>query len=219
MFYKEVDKRHRDTMIAYLKKHFRYHTMNSWNGSTSYANNIKLYNLDKPADIDEQTWWEMLEITQWQERLSDLLEDFSRKHNWQWQAGINGRSGGYLVLYRGGIKPSGYKSYCTNCGQKNYQPVPEGQIGICGRCDAEARVNFKQTHMQVFTWPGKEIDMYEDFDSWTLRELRERVDLVQEFDNLCETIVEEYFYICRNYRITGQEVLVPKTIKVLEPVG
>jgi hypothetical protein len=112
-----------------------------------------------------------------------------------------------------------YKSYCTQCGQKNYQAVPEGQIGTCGRCDAEARVNFKKTHMQVFTWPGKEIDMYEDFDSWTLRELKERVDLVQDFDNLCETIVEEYFYICRNYRITEQEVLVPKTIKVLELVS
>jgi hypothetical protein len=219
MYYKEVDKHNRKAMTAFLKKHFRYHTMNSWNRSTSYANNIKLYNLDKPTDIDEQTWWEMLEITQWQERLSDLLEDFGRVHKWLWQAGINGRSGGYLVLYRGGIKPSGYKSYCTHCGQKNYQEVPEGQIGICGRCDAKARVNFKQTHMQVFTWPGKDIDMYEDFEGWILRELRERVDLVQEFDKLCETIVEEYSYICRNYRITEEEILVPKTIKVLEPVG
>jgi hypothetical protein len=219
MFYKEVDKRYRDEMIVFLKKHFRYDTMNSWNRSTSYANNIKLHNFDKPADINEQTWWELLEITQWQERLSDLLEEFGRAYNWLWQAGINGRSGGYVVLYRGGIKPSGYKSYCTHCGQKNYQAVPEGQIGICGRCDAKARVNFKQTHMQVFSWPGKDIDMYKDFEDWTLSTLRERVELVQEFDKLCETIVEEYLYICRNYRITEEEILVPKTIKVLEPVG
>jgi hypothetical protein len=161
----------------------------------------------------------MLEIAEWQEIMSDLLEDFSRRYDWQWQARINGRSGGYVVLYRGGIKPSGYKSYCTHCGQKNYQAVPEGQIGICGRCDAEARVNFKQTHMQIFTWPGKDVDMHEDFDDWSLSELRERVELVQEFDRLCETIVEEYFYICRNYRITEEEILVPKTIKILEPVG
>jgi hypothetical protein len=97
--------------------------------------------------------------------------------------------------------------------------VPEGQIGICGRCDAKARVNFKQTHMQVFTQPGRDVDMYEDFEGWTSSELRERVDLVQEFGKLCETIVEEYFYICRNYRITEQEILIPKTIKVLEPVA
>ncbi len=218
MFCKEVNKRYREAMTAFLKKHFRYNTMNSWNRSTSYANNIKLYNIDKPDDVDNDTWWEMLWITEWQEKLSDLLEDFGRKYNWQWQAGINGRSGGYVVLYKGGIKPSGYKSYCTHCGQKNYEAVPEGQIGTCGRCEAKARVNFKQTHMQVFSWPGKDVDMYEDFEGWSLSELRERVELTQDFDRLCFDIVSAYCETCRNYRITEEEILVPKTIKVLEPV-
>jgi hypothetical protein len=219
MFYKEVDKRYRNSMMDFLKKHCRYDTMNSWNRSTSYANNIKLHNFDKPSDINEQTWWGMLEISQWHERLSNLLEDFGREHNWQWQAGINGRSGGYVVLYRGGIKPSGYKSYCAYCGQKNYQEVPDGEISICGRCEAKARVNFKETHMQVFTWPGKDTDMYEDYEDWTLRNLRERVDLVHDFDRLCDSIVTEYLNLCRNYRIAEEEILVPKIIKVLEPVS
>ena len=219
MYYKEVDKRYREAMLAFLKKHFKYNTMNSWNRSTSYANNIKLHNIEKPDDINSETWWEMLGITEWQEKLSDLLEDFGRRYEWQWQAGINGRSGGYVVLYRGGIKPSGYKSYCTHCSQKNYEAVPEGEIGICGRCDAKARVNFKQTHMQVFTCPGKDVDMYEDFEGWTLSQLRERVELVQDFDRLCEEIMTAYICICRNYRIKEEEILVPKTIKVLEPVG
>jgi hypothetical protein len=219
MYYKQINKRCRKSLAAFLKKHFRYHTMNSWNRSTSYANCIKLHHVDKPSDIDSDTWWGMLGIAEWQEKMSDLLEDFSRKHNWQWQAGINGRSGGYVVLYKGGIKPSGYKSYCTHCGQKNYQAVPEGKAGICGRCDAKARVNFEQTHMQVFTWPGKDIDMYEDFEDWTLSELRERTELVQEFDKLCDDIVSAYVRICKNYCITEQQILVPKTIKVLEPVA
>lgn len=193
--------------------------MNSWNRSTSYANNIKLYNIDKPADIDKDTWWQLIEITSWQEKLSYFLADFGRSYNWQWQAGINGRSGGYLVLYQGGIQPSGYKSYCSHCGQKNYQEVPEGQTGICGRCDAKARVNFKQMHMQIFTRPGKDTDMNEDFRDWSTDELRDRVKLVQEFDRLCDSIVQEYISTCRGYRITEEEILVPKTIKVLEPVG
>ncbi len=218
MYYKEVDKRYREVMAAFLKKHYRYHTMNSWNKSNSYANNIKLYNIDKPADIDSNKCWEMIGVAQWQEKLSSLLEDFGKKHNWLWQAGINGRSGGYVVLYRGGIKPSGYKSYCIHCGQKNYQAVVDGEVGICGRCDARARVNFKQTHMQVFTLPGKEVDMHWDFDGWTLSDLRERVELVQDFDMLSDDLVAAYFDICRNYRITEEEILVPKTIKVLEPI-
>ena len=219
MFYREIDKRFREAMTAFLKKHFRYHTMNSWNRSTSYANNIKLHNVEKPETIDSDTWREMLWITEWQNILSDLLEDFSRKHNWQWQAGVNGRSGGYVVLYKGGIKPSGYESYCTHCGQKNYQAVADGDIGVCGRCDAKARVNFKQTHMQVFTWPGKDVDMQEDFEDWTLSEIREQVELVQDFDKLCAEITGAYINLCRNYRIAEEEILVPKTIKVLEPVA
>jgi hypothetical protein len=192
--------------------------MNSWNKSTSYANNIKLYNIDKPADIDSDNWLEMIGITLWQEKLSSLLEDFGKNHNWLLQAGINGRSGGYVVLYQGGIKPSGYKSYCTHCGQKNYQTVPEGLKGACGRCDAKERINFKQTHMQVFTWPGKDLDIGEDFQNWSLFELQERVALVQEFDHLCDNITENYIDTCRNYRIVEEEILVPKTIKILEPV-
>ena len=218
MYYKQIDKRYRETMVKFLKNHFRYTTMNSWNKSTSYANNIKLYNIDKPNYVDEETFWEMIGISQWQEKLSDLLEDFGRRHDWLWQAGINGRSGGYVVVYRGGIKPSGYKSYCTHCGQKNYEAVPEDQIGTCGRCDAKARINFKQTHMQVFTWPGKSVDEYEDFSDWTLSEIRSRVELVQDFDRLCDSIAAEYIDLCKNYRIAEEEILVPKTIKVLEPV-
>lgn len=216
MFYRHINLKKRGAMIAFLKKHFRYNTMNSWNQSTSYANNIKLHNVAKPKNIDSDTWWGMLWISEWQEKLSDLLEEFGEKYNWQWQAGINGRSGGYVVLYQGGIKPSGYKSYCTHCGQKNFQAVPEGQDGICGRCDAKARVNFKQTHMQVFTWPGKSID--EDFEDWTMGQIRDRVELIQDFDRLCDSIVDEYISTCRNYHIAEEEILVPKTIKVLEPV-
>lgn len=219
MYYKEVDKRCRQAMTAFLKEHFRYNTMNSWNRSTSYANNIKLHNIDKPSDVNNDTLWEMLWVTGWRNILSELLEDFDRKHNWRWQAGINGRSGGYVVLYRGGIKPSGYKSYCTHCGQKNYQAVPEGQTGICGRCDAKARINFRQTHMQVFTWPGKNVDMYEDFEGWTVSDLRERVELVQDFDRLCDDIATTYLNLCRNYRVAEEEIFVPKTVKVLEPVA
>ena len=189
MFYKEVNVKKRGEMITFLKKHFRYPTMNSWNRSTSYANCIKLHKIDKPTDIDNEIFWQMIGITDWQEKLSDLLAEFGRQHDWLWQAGINGRSGGYVVLYQGGIQPSGYKSHCTHCGQLNYQEVSDGKTGICGRCDARARVNFAQTHMQLFTWPGRDLDMEEDFHDWGIEELRQRVELVQEFDRDRKSVV------------------------------
>jgi len=73
--------------------------------------------------------------------------------------------------------------------------------------------------MQVFTWPGKSTGEYEDFSDLTLSEIRERVELVQDFDKLCDDIVSAYLEICRNYRISEEEILVPKTIKILEPVA
>ena len=218
MYDKQLDKRNRGAMTAFLQGHLRYHTMNIWNQSTTYANCIKLHHVDKPEAIDNDTWYEMISISEWQDQLSDMLEDFGRKHDFAWQAGINGRSGGYVVLYKGGIKPSGYKSYCTECGQKNYQVVPDDEVGTCGRCNAKARINFEKTHMQVFTWPGKDVDMYEEFEDWALSGLKERVELIQDFDRLCDDIVKAYCVLCENHRITEEEILVPKTIKVLEPV-
>jgi hypothetical protein len=122
------------------------------------------------------------------------------------------------VLYQGGIKPSGYQSYCTHCGQRNYQAVPEGEMGICGRCQAKARINYKQSPMQVFTWPGRGMDMDEDFRDWSTEQLVERVELVVEFDRLCKRVVETYIQLCRDYRITETEIMVPETVKVLEPI-
>ena len=57
--------------------------------------------------------------------------------------------------------------------------------------------------------------MDEDFEDWALHELQERVELIQSFDRLCDDIVSAYADICRNYRIAEEQILVPKTIKVL----
>jgi len=46
----------------------------------------------------------------------------------------------------------------------------------------------------------------------------DQTELVQEFDKLCDDIVSAYVRICKNYRITEEQILVPKTIKVLEPL-
>ena len=61
--------------------------------------------------------------------------------------------------------------------------------------------------------------MGEDFDDWTLTELQKRVELVQSFDRLADDIVSAYVDICKNNHIIEREILVPKTIKVLEPVA
>ena len=46
LFEKKVDLRNKAKMIDFLENHFRYSTMNSWNGCSSYANCIKIYSLE-----------------------------------------------------------------------------------------------------------------------------------------------------------------------------
>ena len=81
-------------------KRIKYYTMNSWNLSTAPAYNLKIYNVIDNNLRDKV--YEMLECEDFYFEINDLIHNFDIKHNHKWQAGFNGRSGGYLVLYTGG---------------------------------------------------------------------------------------------------------------------
>ena len=213
LFSKRVDKRSRAEMTAYLSGHFRDNTMNSWNRSTSYACNMKLYKLGLDQETEDKLW-DMIQVPEFYEWLNERIEDFNWQHNYLWQAGWNGRSGGYLVLYQGGSKPSGYRSYCTKCGQKNYTSIAETG-NWCGVCNEEARVDYIKPPMQIFSFPGRDVDMDEDFEDWSLYELQQRTELVQEFDRLADDIVAEALYIAQNHSVEERTVYMPTTELVL----
>lgn len=95
-------------MTDYLKNHFRYNTMNSWNRSTSYANNIKLHNLHLPKEIKDKAWDFVcgdIECLDWQFAVDDAFFQFLKETGFS--AGFNGRSGGYIVMYETGTDNSG----------------------------------------------------------------------------------------------------------------
>lgn len=98
MFESQVNTENRDAMIAFLNNHFRYYTMNSWNRSTSYANNVKLYNLNLTKEqLDKAYEIIDLDFTELNFSISDEINNFY--HETGYSAGFNGRSGGYIVLY------------------------------------------------------------------------------------------------------------------------
>ncbi len=279
-FFQKVDKRSREAMVGFLKNHFRYHTMNSWNQSTSYANCLKIHSLGLESDIVDKLY-EMIEIDSFYWEINNLIHQFNSNHNYQWQCGFNGRSSGYLVLYTGGCKISEYKSYCLECGQRNYKLVPpenpssEEQLRVyanlkdfwtdeviyknfvgelpgfqlskdkcleiirdektqirngkgqytetnrCGKCGSNSRVNYDESPVEVFSYPGRSVDMGEDFnaESWSMEALRERVNLVQEFDQLCDKIVSIAYDMAKNNIVEEEVIMVPKTVKKLRHVG
>ena len=214
-FYQNVDLRSRTEMVNFLREHFRYPTMNSWNRSTSYANNLKIHHLDLPQEIERKAF-ELLSVNDIDMEINDLIREWNYEHQYRWQAGFNGRSGGYLVLYQGSLEPTEHKSICTNCGQLNFQTTEKSNQ--CGVCRQTTRVNLEKPRMMIKTYPGRSTDQYEDFEDWSLEELRERVKLVQSFDQLCDNIVAQLIYICENFEVVEQEICVPKTIRVLQEV-
>lgn len=121
-FQKKVDRRSRAAMRAFLARHFRYDTMNSWNGLTSYANNVKTHRLGLTPEQSGKAD-EMLETDYWDE-IRDPIDDFTESQGYEYTIGTNGRSGGYLVLYQSRREKTGHLSYCPSCGQRNFKKVP-----------------------------------------------------------------------------------------------
>lgn len=212
-FYQRVDLRSRSAMEEYLANHFRYPTMNSWNRSTSYAHNMKIHRLGLDHDIVTKLF-EMIQLDEFHDRLRDHIREFGEQHDYRWQAGMNGRSGGYLVLYKGAREPSGYKSYCTSCGQRNYTSVSETG-DVCGLCHNPCRLDYPTTHMRVVTYPGQSVDMDQDFEEWSLSELKDRVLLVQDFGRLADAMVLETVWMANNCTVKEEIRLVEQRRQVL----
>ena len=276
-FWKPV-KKTKTAMVAFLKKHPRYHTMNSWNLSHSYAQCVKLHSLPldrwltKPqidmayefleVDGEEQPWLDIR--TEW--------ENFSDRHNQDWTISANGRSSGYFVLYATHKKP-GFRSRCQHCGQGNFKravPVPlpgsthlvamateamnelrlgkpgdyvkqqgwsdadidarlaEIRIDVevngpwipnqCGRCHTIGKMFTFEKQLVDVQMSCAGIDMDRDYEAWSLSELRNKVDLVQDFDRTCDWCLQVFVDCCKTLKVVEQRILVPKTVKTVVDV-
>lgn len=95
MFYKKgIDITNDKQMFNFLKNHFTYYTMNSWNLLESIANNVKLYNLGLSGNCD--TVLALLEASEY-DTIGFMIADWEKAHP-GYRVIFNGRSYGYLVL-------------------------------------------------------------------------------------------------------------------------
>ena len=124
MFYKTgVDITNDRQMFEFLKGHFEYPTMSSWNRLYSIANDVKMYRLGLTGD-----WWMALKLLEngEYENLNWIIQEWLEDHK-GYEVYFNGRSGGYLILKakdsNGSILPDDilesdnyedYKSYCKH---------------------------------------------------------------------------------------------------------
>lgn len=92
----KVNKNSCKDMWEFLRYHYHYYTMNSWNNLRSIANNVKLYNLGLSGD-----YWKLLEIFEVDHyfTINNMIKMWEIEEvNNGYKVGFNGRSGGYLVL-------------------------------------------------------------------------------------------------------------------------
>ena len=129
MFYKTgIDIANDKQMFNFLKEHFVYPTMSSWNRLYSIANNVKLYRLHLTGD-----WCTALSLLENGEydTLRWMIHDWVTEHR-GYEVYFNGRCGGYLILkdadYNGNLLPESildsdtYEDYKEWC-RENYGTV------------------------------------------------------------------------------------------------
>ena len=208
--------RTKKAMIDFLRNHFRYNTMNSWNRSTSYAVKIKIDCLRMTSE-ERSRCYDLLgcDGAADDSGFNDALHMFDIAHDYEWQIGVNGRSGGYAVLYEGRREPSGYESRCTACGQLNYTSV-EKTGKRCGKCGAEARVDFTTPHTRVVSFPGRGTDMDEDFSGpdWSAGMAKRHFDVVWAFDVAVENACRNFLAYAKETHAEEITVMVPHKVTV-----
>ena len=167
MFYKTgVDICNTKSMWNFLKNHYTYYTMNSWNRQKSIAHNVKLYNLKLDGDwtVAMSYLFDEADAGLLQMYIEDEIREFVDENPY-YEVFFNGRSGGYLVI----SKKQGHGSVLPSCVN-----------------DYDTYEDFKQ---------GVKDSWYEERVSDYARELREAVEIVREFDKLCDRLrdlVNEY---------------------------
>ena len=167
MFYKTgVDICNTKSMWNFLKNHYTYYTMNSWNRSQSIANNVKLHrlNLDGDWTVAMRYLFDEADSGCLQIFIEDEIREFEEENPY-YKVFFNGRSGGYLVI----SEKQGHGSVLPSCVN-----------------DYDTYEDFKQ---------GVKDSWYEERVSDYTRELREAVEIVREFDKLCDRLrdlVNEY---------------------------
>lgn len=160
MFYTTgIDIASTKSMWNFLKSHYTYYTMNSWNRQKSIAHNVKLYNLNLEGDWTVAMNYLLDEADSGllQMYIDDEIRAFEEKYPY-YKVFFNGRSGGYIVLgnsdNNGSVIPSCVDDYDT------YRDFKE-----------DVKAGWNQYNVS-------------DFD----RELRDAVEVVREFDRLCDRL-------------------------------
>ena len=205
MFYKKgLDISNTKQMFEFLKGHFTYDTMNSWNGLKSIANNVKIYILDLEGDC-----WNALRYLEDDEyfNINSMIEDWEAEHE-GYAVGFNGRSGGYLVLYskfnNSNILPAMITDYDT------YEEFKDACQEYYGG------VKYYKSDLRFYT------KIVQDFDKLCdeIRDYVNELSLRSFIDDKIEVLMDDFVYDYKddmNYMgVKYPEILATETVDLIQ---
>ena len=201
--------------LEYLQSHFRYSTMSGWNRVMSFARNVKLHRIGAPNEaydfVNEEIAYE---------DVRQIINDFQANHLDNYTIGFNGRSSGYLVLYKCHYEETGHKSYCRNCGEKNFKEVV-GEMGKCGYCGANCRVNVKRPPRHLVIECGKQIgdevldyDIKEELDEDQIDTINTMYQLIKDFNECVDECISAFLNFVESHKFVEEEKIVTRKVRV-----
>lgn len=193
LYYTGLKERTLESKFDYIKEHFTYDIMNSWNALESIANKVKIYDLNLTSkQIDK--FFELVDIdsSYIYDSLAFTIEDFESLTNTD--IFFNGRNGGYLV-----IVPK-FKHYKKNMNLLDL--FFDDNI-----YDYETLKEFKKESLDSAYGKSNE-----DINN----ELEECYYLLKSFDLLCDLLRAELIYILDNANIKEETELVENTYRYIE---
>lgn len=193
VFFTGLKEKTLEQKFQYIKNHYVYNVMNSWNRLQSIANNIKIYNLELTNEqidkffelisIDEELLYANLQFT---------IEDFEDITNTN--IFFNGRSNGYLVIV-------------PKFDQYNKRMNILDLFFDDNIYDYDTLKEFKKESLD--TAYGKD---NEDINN----NLEECYYLLKSFDLLCDLLREELIYILEKAEIKEEKEIVEQINKYVE---
>lgn len=190
-FYAGLKEKTTEEKYQYLKNHFTYDILNSWNNLKSIANNVKIYRLGLTSE-QENKFFELMEIDPDYICLNQeyIIDDF--KLITKTEIFFNGRSGGYIV-----ITPD-FKEVQRN--EHIFEWLGVEEISYCN--------NYKEFKEEKNQYTGSYNYSYKE-------EIEEAYLYIKAFDKLCDILRSELIYILDNYKIEEEEKVITKTVKTI----
>lgn len=177
----------------YINKHFTYFTMNSWNRTTSIANNVKAYNLplsrEQKNKLFEILADENLSMDFYAE-INNTIKEYEAKEKAEYNninVYFNGRSGGYLVLTPAHSNQNIINEMITDF--NNYDEALQ-ELKDCGSTHKEAQAELKEAILNDF-------------------------EVVKRFDIFCDDLLNQTIYILDNAKIEINEYYKKEVQKIL----